>query len=81
MMAKRLSGPSLPGIYFVPSSAIECKDHLHLCRRFRRFCNSEKTENKAFMELHCPLSCGKCFLRRGRKITGQKIKMSDWSKL
>jgi len=59
----------------------ECKDHLHLCRRFRRFCNSEKTENKAFMELHCPLSCGKCFLRRGRKITGQKIKMSDWSKL
>ncbi|XP_078361904.1 uncharacterized protein LOC144646238 [Oculina patagonica] len=59
----------------------ECKDHLHLCRRFKRFCNSRKSENTAFMQLHCPLTCGKCTEKRRVKIKGQRVSMGDWSKL
>lgn len=59
----------------------ECKDHLQLCRRFQRFCWSTKSENKEFMELHCPLTCGKCNPKRGTKVTGQKVKMTDWNTL
>ena len=33
------------------------------------------------MDLHCPLTCGRCRTRRDMRISGQKIKMSDWGKL
>ena len=33
------------------------------------------------MDLHCPLTCGRCRTRSDMRISGQKIKMSDWGKL
>lgn len=58
----------------------ECKNHLRLCKRFKKFCGQD-SENGAFMDLHCPLTCGRCRTRRDMRISGQKIKMSDWGKL
>jgi len=59
-----------------------CKDHLHLCYRFRKFCFvKEKGNNNAFMELHCPLTCGKCTPKKRVVVKGKKVKMTDWRKL
>lgn len=62
-------------------SCPECKDHMHLCRRFKRFCNSGKEENKEFMELHCPVTCGKCRGSIGAIRKGRPVTMRDWNKL
>lgn len=56
----------------------DCKDHLKLCKRFKKFCFGKKTENREFIELHCPKTCNKCIERKHVKVGGQKIKMSDW---
>jgi len=56
----------------------ECKDHLHLCSRFKEYCWSSQKENKEFIELHCPETCGKCTKKRRTTIKGEKIKMGDW---
>ncbi|XP_022797088.1 uncharacterized protein LOC111335449 [Stylophora pistillata] len=60
----------------------ECKDHLSLCKRFKKFCTESNPGNIEFMQLHCPLTCGRCVKRRNDfPITGQKIQMNDWRKL
>jgi len=56
----------------------QCKDHLNLCSRFRKFCFHKKSENRSFIELHCPLTCGKCKKRRNARIKDSTIKMTDW---
>lgn len=59
-----------------------CKDHLALCNRFRNFCSLKKTSaNREFIELHCPLTCGKCKERKNLKHRGQKIRMNDWFRI
>lgn len=59
-----------------------CKDHFPLCRRFKAMCtNKENQHNRALIELHCPLTCGKCSADHRRGPRGRKIKMSDWNLL
>ncbi|XP_029188824.2 uncharacterized protein [Acropora muricata] len=57
----------------------ECKDHLATCRRFRKFCFGKETENKSFIKLHCPLTCGRC--KRRRNVSRLKVRMSDWLRI
>ena len=62
--------------------SLVCKDHFPLCRRFKAMCtNKENQHNRALIELHCPLTCGKCSADHRRGPRGRKIKMSDWNLL
>lgn len=62
------------------ASCPECKDHMRLCKRFKRFCQTSKEANKEFMRLHCPVTCGQCRDRPGAR-RGRPVTMRDWSKL
>lgn len=59
----------------------ECKDHLNICGRFRKFCFGKRSENRSFIELHCPLTCGRCKQMRNVPVKGRKVQMTDWLRI
>ncbi|XP_068678367.1 uncharacterized protein [Montipora foliosa] len=59
----------------------ECKDHLNICGRFRKFCFGKRSENRYFIELHCPLTCKRCKKMRNVPVKGTKVQMSDWLRI